>query len=67
VCSFLISDRFNLLTALPNLNSTVSLSTMTYRGVRRIGDKGTGSRRRFVFSLSPRGTSGERAGERGKP
>jgi hypothetical protein len=26
-----------------------------------------GRRRRFVFSLSPRGTSGERAGERGKP
>ncbi len=38
-----------------------------YRGVRRIGDKSTGSRRRFVFSLSQRGTSGERAGERGKP
>src|SRR6266702_6353011 len=34
-----------------------------YRGVRRIGDKGTGSRRRFVFSLSPRGTSGEGRGE----
>src|SRR5260221_3624426 len=38
-----------------------------YSAVRSIGDKGTGSSRRCVFSLSLRGTSGERVGERGNP
>jgi hypothetical protein len=34
-----------------------------YGGVRSISYKGTGNRRRFVFSLSPRGTIGEGRGE----